>query len=112
VHGDFHGENVLALDGRVTGVIDFGAAGWGSRAIDLAGLLHYAYHPAVPDTVRRRVAARLLAVAGPGALAICLLRQNLALTSWAVQAAGAEDVAEQVRRGWHIIDDLKSGRVG
>ncbi|MGW4110247.1 phosphotransferase [Actinosynnema sp. NPDC004786] len=40
VHGDLGPEHVLAADGRLTGVIDFGDAHLGDPAIDLAWALH------------------------------------------------------------------------
>ena len=39
VHGDLNVSNMLASNGQVTGVIDWDALGYGSRASDLAGLI-------------------------------------------------------------------------
>lgn len=36
IHGDLHPRNVLALDGRLSGVIDFGDLGPGDPAVDLS----------------------------------------------------------------------------
>ena len=38
VHGDFHHENLLTRDGRITGVIDWDGAGRGDRRFDLVTL--------------------------------------------------------------------------
>ncbi len=50
VHGDLGPEHVLARDGRLTGVIDFGDAHIGDPAIDLAWALH-ATPPAFADAL-------------------------------------------------------------
>ena len=71
VHGDFNTCNVLAQDGRVTGIIDVEACGSGTRAVDYAWLLREAYvRTAEPDAITTiRLGGE--AVAGPGVLAIC-----------------------------------------
>lgn len=39
IHGDFGSGNILASDGEITGIIDFGSVGLGDPASDLAGLV-------------------------------------------------------------------------
>jgi Ser/Thr protein kinase RdoA (MazF antagonist) len=60
VHGDLNLSNVLAEDGRVTGVVDWDAVGYGSRASDLAGPLF--------DLHRLRLAGKSVAPAGASGL--------------------------------------------
>ena len=56
VHGDLNLSNVLAEGGTITGVVDWDAIGYGSRAADLAGLLF--------DWHRLRLGGRTVATAG------------------------------------------------
>jgi aminoglycoside phosphotransferase (APT) family kinase protein len=56
VHGDLNLSNVLAMDGTITGVVDWDALGYGSRASDLAGPLF--------DWHRLRLTGKRVATAG------------------------------------------------
>lgn len=107
VHGDFHTGNVLALDGRVTAVIDFEFAGRGTRAYDLANLLLATYYDDHRDlTVRQRLWARTLAVAGPAAGTVCLVCQLLGKVEWSIRRDDPAQLAGYLRSGWQILDDL------
>ena len=56
VHGDLNLTNVLAEGGTITGIVDWDAIGYGSRASDLVGLLF--------DWHRLRLGGRTVATAG------------------------------------------------
>src|SRR5262249_39925052 len=104
VHGDFHPHNILAQGGRVTGVIDMTYAGYGTRAIDLATLLHYAYADDYGPIVRERLRARIIQIAGPEICAICLAYRTIAMVEWGIRHEESETVDHYVRAGWAILD--------
>jgi Ser/Thr protein kinase RdoA (MazF antagonist) len=87
VHHDLNLSNVLALDGRITGVIDWEGGGFGSRAVDLACLLfewerlRLAGAPELPPDGADRILARMETVGGEAAL-------RLAVTYRAVSVMG------------------------
>lgn len=79
IHGDFGGSNILAQDGAITGVIDFGSVQVGDPASDLAGLaasyglpfldrVAVTYPLAADPDVRNRIAFYRLAFAAMDAL--------------------------------------------
>ena len=79
IHGDFGGSNILAQDGTITGIIDFGSVQFGDPASDLAGLvasygdsildhLQTAYPLAADPEIRDRIAFYRLAFAAMDAL--------------------------------------------
>jgi aminoglycoside phosphotransferase (APT) family kinase protein len=106
VHGDLHCGNLLAQDGRITGVIDMVYAGYGTRAIDLASLLHNmdsdSYAPAVRDRLRARIVERF----GPAIYAICMAYRAIVTLKWAIRKGRDDWVDHFVRAGWAICDDL------
>lgn len=105
VHGDFNIENVLAVQGRLTGVIDMLFAGYGTRAIDLATLLHFAYTHDYGPAVRERLQERIRAIIGHGGVCICLTYRIIAMVAWAIERdPGALD--HYVHTGWQILRDL------
>jgi aminoglycoside phosphotransferase (APT) family kinase protein len=106
VHGDFRVGNILAEGGRVTGVIDLGYAGYGTRALDLATLLHDAYGEDYGPAVRDRLAARIVEIAGPAVCAICLAYRVIVTVEWAIRNRKPEMVGHFVRVGWAILGDL------
>ncbi|MGC4107456.1 MAG: phosphotransferase [Thermomicrobiales bacterium] len=74
IHGDFGKGNILAEDGRITGIIDFGSAQIGDPASDLAGLvssygaafldhMEDAYPGATAPAIRTRITFYRLAFA-------------------------------------------------
>jgi aminoglycoside phosphotransferase (APT) family kinase protein len=107
VHGDFHTDNILVQDGQVTGVIDMTYAGYGTRAIDLATLLHFAYAGDYAPGVRERLRARAIQIAGPTVCAICLAYRAIAMVDWPIRHAQPEVVDRFVRTGWVILEDLR-----
>jgi aminoglycoside phosphotransferase (APT) family kinase protein len=64
VHGDLNLSNVLAEGGTITGVVDWDAIGYGSRASDLAGLLFDRRRLRLGATGDRRIVNQIAAIAG------------------------------------------------
>lgn len=54
VHGDFHSGNLLARDGRISTVLDFGSFGYGDPAADL-GIAYSLFSPAARERFREAV---------------------------------------------------------
>jgi aminoglycoside phosphotransferase (APT) family kinase protein len=106
VHGDLHGGNILAQGGQISGVIDMVYAGYGTRAIDLASLLHNMESHDYAPTVRARLRARIIERFGIPVYAICLAFRAIVTLTWAVRRDSDEWVDHFVRAGWSICDDL------
>ncbi len=85
VHGDFALPNILAQDGRITGVVDTAFAGYGTRVTDLATLWHYAYLYNYGDTVRVRLHTRIRQIADAATVTICLAHRIIAMLAWAIE---------------------------
>jgi aminoglycoside phosphotransferase (APT) family kinase protein len=113
VHGDWCVGNILAHEGRITGIVDSTAAGYGTRAIDLASLLHYAYaedYENVPGlAVRRRLWREVLALGGKPMLVVLLIYRAMALVEFAARHHGEEGVAAFTAVGWKVLRDLSAG---
>lgn len=59
LHGDFGFDNVLAEDGRITGVLDWASLAYGDPVYDLARLDFFSASDAVTALLRERYAAHL-----------------------------------------------------
>jgi aminoglycoside phosphotransferase (APT) family kinase protein len=70
VHGDLNMGNLLAADGRITGIIDIEAAGSGTRAYDLITLAASAARDGAPDAVAELLVEAALQAAGQASAAI------------------------------------------
>jgi aminoglycoside phosphotransferase (APT) family kinase protein len=103
VHGDFNPDNLLVANGHITAVIDCGYAGYGTRVIDLATLLHYAYAFEYQPLVCQELYRKSVQIAGRGVLAICLVYRTMAMLDWAIQRDTAEAVDLYVRRAWDML---------
>lgn len=106
VHGDLNGENILAHDGQISGVIDMGYAGYGTRAIDLASLLHNMQSHDYAPAVRARLRAEMLDRFGAPVYAICMAFRAIVTLTWAVRRDSQSWVDHFLRTGWAICDDL------
>lgn len=91
VHGDFNTCNVLAVDGRVTGVIDADAFGHGTRAIDYAWLVREAFAEGTGGAAADLVRKAGEAVAGPAVFARCTAHTALDIVRWVHARAMAVD---------------------
>lgn len=107
VHGDFTPDNILMEDGRITGVIDCTYASYGSRAIDLATLLHYGYSFDYGEVVRTRLRDRVVELVGLAGLTIVLAYRSMAMIDWAIGHGTADAVRFWVAGGWRALADLQ-----
>jgi aminoglycoside phosphotransferase (APT) family kinase protein len=107
VHGDLHSGNILVQDGRVTGVIDMVYAGYGTRAIDLASLLHsmdsHQYAPAVYERLRGGIIERF----GPEVYAICMAYRVIVTVEWAIRNRLPDWIDHFVSAGWAVCNELE-----
>ena len=108
VHGDFNLGNILVENGRITGVIDMLYAGYGTRALDLATLLHFAWVKGGDEAVRRRLTERIESLVGHGGLCLCLAYRMLAMLAWAVER-DPDAVENYLFHGRRIVRELSSG---
>ncbi|MGW1429229.1 phosphotransferase [Streptomyces sp. NPDC002431] len=91
VHLDFHHGNLLAVDGSVTGVVDWDGAGRGDHRFDLVTLrfgLHAGEQP--PGVVRRL--DEILDALPEDVLLPCWAHMSLRMTDWAVRHFPPEQV--------------------
>ncbi len=87
VHFDLNPANVLAEQGRVTGVVDWDGACAGDRAFDLCTLLFYCYDPATgaDASVRATLWDRACALSGPAAVGVYLAHMAHRQVEWMVR---------------------------
>lgn len=71
VHGDLNMGNLLAANGRITGIVDIEAAGGGSRAYDLVSLAASAARDGAADGVDELFLEAALRASGRAAVAVC-----------------------------------------
>ncbi|MGW5192834.1 phosphotransferase family protein [Kribbella sp. NPDC004138] len=71
VHGDLNMGNLLAADGRITGIIDIEAAGGGARAYDLVSLAASAARDGAADGVDELFLEAALQANGHATTAVC-----------------------------------------
>lgn len=105
VHGDFNTCNVLAVDRRVTGVIDADAFGHGTRAIDYAWLLREAFADGTDRAAADLVRKAGEAVAGPAVFARCTAHTALDIVRW-VHSRKPESAAPLIDRMHNLADYL------
>ncbi|MBC8163443.1 MAG: phosphotransferase [Roseiflexaceae bacterium] len=105
VHGDFSIENVLADHGRITGIIDMCYAGYGTRAIDLATLLHFAYVHDSGELVRQGLQQQIRQLVDHAGLCVCLAYRIIAMLAWAIEC-DHQAIDRYVHHGWQIVRDL------
>ncbi|MDP9317235.1 MAG: phosphotransferase [Chloroflexota bacterium] len=107
VHGDFNPDNLLVANGHITAVIDCTYAGYGTRVIDLATLLHYAYAFDYDVNVRQRLYTKSVQIAGRGVLAICLVYRTMAMLDWAIHRDTSDAVQLYVHAAWDMLNELQ-----
>ncbi|TCC17448.1 phosphotransferase family protein [Kribbella speibonae] len=71
VHGDLNMGNLLAAEGRITGIVDIEAAGSGARAYDLVALTASAARDGADDGVDELFLEAALRANGRAAVAVC-----------------------------------------
>ena len=105
VHGDLCLSNVLVASGRVSGVVDWDAAGCGDRALDLAKLLFYSFEQA---DIRALLWSRIVDISVPDALTVYLSYITLAQLDWSIHHHGLIAVTTWVARAEAMLDVLES----
>lgn len=110
VHGDLHWGNVLVHQGRISGVVDLGTCGSGTRAIDYARLLRDTYFPhRMPEPGVRQIVRRAgESAAGPEVLALCTSAAVLDNLLWRVRSR-PQRIPAMIRAFGRLADDLRSG---
>ena len=104
VHGDLVPGNVLVAEGKVTGIVDWDAAGCGDRALDLSKLLFYSYeHTLIRSLLRQRIAT----MSGADALTVYLAYNILAQLDWAIRHHTRAAVEEWVVKTSFILADIR-----
>jgi aminoglycoside phosphotransferase (APT) family kinase protein len=106
VHGDLHSGNIIVEHGQITGVIDLVYAGYGTRAIDLATLLHTMDSDDYAPAIRQRLRARLIERFGPAVYAICLAYRAIVTLEWAIRQGSPTWIDRFVGAGWLICNEL------
>jgi Phosphotransferase enzyme family len=94
-HMDFTADNVLALDGEITGVIDWGGARSGDRAFDLATWSYYAPSDAA---LRATVVERI----GEKGLSVYLAHMAIRQADWSIRHHGEGAGWQTVRYGLQL----------
>lgn len=91
MHQDFHPGNLLAENGRITGVIDWDGAGRGDARFDLV-TLRFGIHPAGAErAVVARLDSLLDAMPAP-VLRPAWAHMSLRMTDWAIRHFPADRV--------------------
>ncbi|MFC9694098.1 phosphotransferase family protein [Kribbella sp. NPDC056951] len=106
VHGDLNIGNLLVADGLLTGIIDFEAAGSGSRAYDLVSLAASAARDGAPDGIDELFVEAALRAGGRAAVAVCAASIYASVAEFAHgrSAVMEELVAAGARRVLELVD--------
>ena len=111
VHGDLNLANVLAEDGAITGVVDWDAIGYGSRAADLAGPL-FDWHrlrfggKSVAAGGDARLVNQIVAIAGDEGLRSAIGYGAVARLALTAQRGRRDELASWRRVTDEILDRL------
>lgn len=103
VHGDFTPDNLIVQGNRITGVIDTAAMGCGTRAIDMATLLHYAYLYEYPEAIKHRLHTYIVNHFDKGTIYITLTYRILAMLAWAAEHDPHEIVKQYMERSSKLL---------
>ena len=106
VHGDFIPDNILVHNGKITGVIDIAYAGYGTRVIDLATLLHYAYLYDYSTLVRTRLEKRIKQISEVGVYTVCLVYRIMAMLAWAIEHHSASAVEGYINKSRDMLHHI------
>lgn len=106
VHGDFTPDNMVVEENRITGVIDTTAMGYGTRAIDIATLLHYAYLYQYSDAVKQRLHGYITNHFDKGTIQITAAYRILAMLAWAAKHDSQETVKQSIERSSQFLVDI------
>jgi aminoglycoside phosphotransferase (APT) family kinase protein len=106
VHGDLHNGNIVAEHGQITGVIDMVYAGYGTRAIDLATMLHTSDSDGYAPAARTRLRTHIIEHFGPDVYAICMAYRVIVTVAWAIRQGRPDWIDYFVQAGWAVYDQL------
>lgn len=84
VHVDFHPGNLLAVDGKLTGIIDWDGAGRGDHRLDLV-TLRFGLHGGRPDPAVVQRLDAILDETPPETLRPLWAHMSLRMTDWAIR---------------------------
>lgn len=109
VHGDFTPDNLVVQGNRITGVIDTAGMGCGTRAIDMATLLHYAYLYDYSNPVKQRLHSYLVQHFDQGTIYITVAYRILAMLAWAAEHDPPAVVADYMAKSATLLQVLAAG---
>ena len=105
VHGDLVIANVLVSGERVSGIVDWDAAGSGDRCLDFSKLLFCCYdQPALHELLSTRIRA----LSGQHGLALYLGYNILAQLDWSIHHHTPAMIEEGVEKSQRILQDLEA----
>ncbi|MGO9451409.1 MAG: phosphotransferase family protein [Candidatus Binataceae bacterium] len=94
VHFDFNPANILAVDGEISGVIDWNGCCAGDRGFDLITLGFYALED---DTIARPLLERAVAISDAGAAALYLAHMIVRQLDWSIRHHDEETISRYLR---------------
>jgi Phosphotransferase enzyme family len=106
VHHDFHAGNMLSLDGRVSGIVDWESTGSGDRAFDISTLLFYEQD----ETNQAKLWQALLELAGRQRATVYLAHMMLRQVEWSARHHDAATVQHYLKRSEMFLTKLKELR--
>jgi Phosphotransferase enzyme family len=104
VHFDFQPANMLVLDGRVSGLVDWEGTRSGDRAFDIATLLFYQFED---EVIQANLWQRLLGIAGPARASVYLAHMMLRQVEWSARHHDAATVNRHLARSRELLMDLR-----
>jgi len=104
VHGDLNIGNLLVADGQVTGIIDFEAAGSGSRAYDLVSLATSAARDGAPHGIDELFLEAALRAGGRATVAVCAATAYITIAEFSAKLQ--EGMEELVAVGGRRVLEL------
>ena len=105
VHFDFHPNNIMLDNGRISGVIDWEGTCAGDRSFDLATMLFYSYTDPI---VRQRIMARILSQTNVAVLLLSLSHIAVRQVDWSIRHYDAVTTAGWLRRAERVTDDIRA----
>jgi len=109
VHADLSIGNVLVRDGAVVAVVDIGAAGSGTRAIDLTTLQWYTFSHALTEA-RDLLRAKIVELVGWEGAAVLLSNHILHMLEFPIRHGRHDVVPGVIVQGHQALDELQALR--
>ena len=103
LHFDLNPANILHVDGRLTGIVDWSGVAQGDRGFDVATLLFYAYDV---DAVRDELWSRATAISGRPWTTVYLCHLVLRQVEWLRRhRPGSPEDARFTALATRVLDD-------